>query len=41
LGVVLDFILRFARWPVLLVAIGLFLALIYRFGPSREAAKWR
>ncbi|MGI4798571.1 MAG: YihY/virulence factor BrkB family protein, partial [Janthinobacterium lividum] len=41
LGSVLDFILRFARWPVLLAAIGLFLALIYRFGPSREAAKWR
>lgn len=41
LGSVIDFILRFARWPVLLAAIGLFLALIYRFGPSREAAKWR
>ena len=41
LGEVLDFVLRFARWPVLLAAIGLFLALIYRFGPSREAAKWR
>ena len=41
LGGLLDFILRFARWPMLLAAIGLFLALIYRFGPSREAAKWR
>ena len=41
LGGVLDFILQVARWPVLLAAIGLFLALIYRFGPSREAAKWR
>ncbi len=41
LGGVLDFVLRFARWPVLLAAIGLFLALIYRYGPSREAAKWR
>lgn len=41
LGDVLEFVLRFARWPLLLTAIGLFLALIYRYGPSREAAKWR
>jgi len=41
LGGVLEFVLRFARWPLLLAAIGLFLALIYRYGPSREAAKWR
>ncbi len=41
LGGVLDFVLRFARWPLLLAAIGLFLALVYRYGPSREAAKWR
>lgn len=41
LGGVLDFILRFARWPLLLAAIGLFLAMIYRFGPSRDAVKWR
>lgn len=30
-----------ARWPLLLAAIMLALALIYRFGPSRRAAKWR
>ncbi len=32
LGSVLDFVLRFARWPLLLAAIGLFLALVYRYG---------
>jgi membrane protein len=41
LGGVFDFILRFARWPVLLAAIGLFLAFLYRFGPSRDRAQWR
>jgi len=29
------------RWPVLLVAMMAALAVIYRFGPSRERAKWR
>jgi membrane protein len=29
------------RWPLLLVATVLGLALLYRFGPSREKAKWR
>src|SRR5262249_37534779 len=28
------------RWPVLLVAVGLWLSLVYRFGPSRKAARW-
>ncbi|SDB57839.1 YihY/virulence factor BrkB family protein [Belnapia rosea] len=29
------------RWPVLLGAIGVFLAFLYRYGPSRDRAKWR
>lgn len=29
------------RWPVILVLAGLFLAALYRFGPSRENARWR
>lgn len=29
------------RWPALLVAMMLALAVIYRFGPSRQHAKWR
>jgi membrane protein len=49
LPVVLEFIglggtealLRLARWPLLLLGIGLFLALLYRYGPSRQTAKWR
>jgi membrane protein len=38
---VLDTVLRLARWPVLLLAVGLFLACLYRYGPSRETAQWR
>jgi membrane protein len=37
----LDTALRLARWPVLLLVIGLFLACLYRYGPSRETAQWR
>lgn len=29
------------RWPVLLAVIALGITLIYRYGPSRERAKWR
>jgi membrane protein len=36
-----DLLLRLARWPALLVVLALFLAVIYRFGPSRLYAKWR
>jgi membrane protein len=37
----LDVGLRLARWPVLLVLIGLVLAILYRYGPSRMKPKWR
>ena len=30
-----------ARWPGLLVLLGLFLAVVYRFGPSRSHARWQ
>ncbi len=30
-----------ARWPVLMVVLGLFLSVIYRFGPSRTQARWK
>lgn len=33
--------LRVARWPALLVVVSLGLSLIFRYGPSRRAAKWR
>jgi len=29
------------KWPVLLLAIALTVAMIYRYGPSRETAQWR
>lgn len=41
LGGVVDVLLRLLRWPLLLVAVALLLAAIYRFGPSRERPRWR
>ena len=41
LGLVGDVLLTYGRWPVLLAGIMLFLALTYRYGPSRAKAKWR
>jgi membrane protein len=41
LGSTTDLLLSVLRWPLLLVGIGLFLALVYRYGPSRKKAKWR
>ncbi len=41
LGGVADVLLRLARWPVLLVIISLFLAVLYRYGPSRAEPRWR
>lgn len=37
----IGLILSLARWPVLVVTIGLFLAIVYRYGPSRDRAQWR
>ncbi|MCP3395511.1 YihY/virulence factor BrkB family protein [Bradyrhizobium sp. CCGB12] len=36
-----DLLVRIARWPAMFVALALALACIYRFGPSREAPRWR
>lgn len=33
--------LKFLPWPALLVALGVALALLYRFGPTREKPHWR
>jgi membrane protein len=35
-----GFILGLARWPLLLVVLLVALSLLYRFGPSRRAARW-
>ncbi|MFC7689029.1 YihY/virulence factor BrkB family protein [Paeniroseomonas aquatica] len=37
----LGLVLSLARWPVLVLVIGLFLAVVYRYGPSRDRAQWR
>ena len=34
-------IVRYARWPALLVIASLMIAVIYRFGPSRVQPQWR
>lgn len=36
-----DLLVRVVRWPAMLVIMALGLAIIYRFGPSREAPRWR
>src|SRR3954453_6873048 len=41
LGTVTEWIISLARWPVLLGAIVLVLAVLYRYGPSRDTAQWR
>jgi membrane protein len=41
LGGVGGLLLRILRWPAVLIVLAVLLALIYRFGPSRERARWR
>ena len=41
LGALADTLLSLGRWPLMLGAIMLFLAMVYRYGPSRAKAKWR
>ena len=36
----IGFILGLARWPLLVVVLLVALSLLYRFGPSRPAARW-
>jgi membrane protein len=36
-----DQLVRILRWPALLIAVALWLAALYRFGPSRSQPKWR
>jgi membrane protein len=33
--------LAILRWPILLIVVGVWLAIIYRYGPSRRDPKWR
>ena len=41
LGSETDTLIRFLRWPVMLMVVTLFLSVIYRYGPSRTQARWR
>jgi membrane protein len=36
-----ELLLRLGRWPVMLLVVSLAIALIYRFGPSRDEPQWR
>jgi membrane protein len=36
-----ELLLRLGRWPALFVVLTLALAIIYRYGPSRNQAQWR
>ena len=40
LGNTASMLLSLARWPVLLIVLSLFLAVVYRYGPSRKEARW-
>ncbi len=37
----MDLLLKLGRWPLLLVIASFFIAVVYRFGPSRDKPKWR
>jgi membrane protein len=36
-----EILILVIRWPVLLMTVGVSLAFLYRYGPSRRDAKWR
>ncbi|MBA3517848.1 MAG: YihY/virulence factor BrkB family protein [Rhizobiales bacterium] len=41
LGTVAETLISLARWPILFAASAAAIAVLYRYGPSRERAKWR
>lgn len=41
LGGTTGMLLQYGRWPVLLLLVGLVLACLYRWGPSRASPQWR
>lgn len=36
-----EWLIALGKWPVLLIGVAFAIALIYRFGPSRETPQWR
>jgi membrane protein len=41
LGNLIETLIRFLRWPLLLLFVWCGIAVLYRYGPSRARAKWR
>jgi len=41
LGAAVEWLLSLARWPILLAVVVAGLALLYRYGPSRDKAEWK
>ena len=41
LGQTAELVISLARWPILIVLTLLGLAVLYRYGPSRDAAEWK
>jgi membrane protein len=41
LGRITEVVIKLARWPVMFLVVGFGIALLYRYGPSRDTAKWR
>jgi membrane protein len=41
LGSGLEWLIRLGRWPVLLIVVVAALAVLYRYGPSRDQAEWK
>jgi membrane protein len=41
IGAETKLLLDLMRWPVLLLGLGVFLSLVYRYGPCRAKARWR
>jgi membrane protein len=41
LGGATEMVIKIARWPALFIMVTLVLAVVYRYGPSREKPQWR
>src|SRR5438094_1581247 len=41
LGAATELVIKIGRWPALLIVVSLALAILYRYGPSREKPQWR
>ncbi len=41
LGEATEMVIKIGRWPALLIVVSLALAILYRYGPSREKPQWR